>query len=614
MLYRITFLLVLNCLFIVNFLTGQNIALVPFATGFDRPVDISVAPGESYLYITEQDGYIYKVDQNGTTLPNVFLDIEARVNSGGNERGLLGLVFHPNYATNGYFYVNYTATGGGATKISRFSVNPANPDLALPNSEFNIMSIPQPYSNHNAGDLEFGPDGYLYIPLGDGGSGGDPGNRSQNPQELLGKMLRIDVDNGTPYSIPADNPFINNPSVLDEIWAIGLRNPWRISFDRLNGDLYIADVGQDDYEEIDVQPASSLGGENYGWRCYEGNSAFNTNGCGPASNYVFPVHEYINSFSVGCSVTGGYVYRGTQFPSLYGQYFYADFCTGRFWSLEQAGGVWTNTNRGTFISQNYSTFGEDENGELYVGGLSDGIIYQVTDPVCQSFMLTNIILVNSNCENDNSGSIDVTVNTSSPYTLTWSTGATTDDISNLAPGFYTVTATNTDGCMLNSGIQVGFDNTPIVPTISFLGPQSLESTTATTYQWYVNATILAGETNQTVPFTQNGDYTVVTTDANGCLATSQPFSVMVNIDDPNWLNQFTVQPNPFSSEVEVNWATDQSEALQLELLNTVGQVIYQSTVEGSGSILLPTETLAAGIYFLRLGTKEASTVRKLAKH
>ncbi len=609
---RSTFFLVFVALFIANFLNAQNIALTNFASGFNRPVDIS-SSGDSYLYITEQDGYIHKVDQNGTTLPNVFLDIDARVNSGANERGLLGLVFHPNYASNGYFYVNYTATGGGATKISRFSVDPANPDVALPNSEFNLLTIPQPYSNHNAGDLEFGPDGYLYIPLGDGGSGGDPGNRSQNPQDLLGKMLRIDVDNGTPYSIPADNPYVGNAAVLDEIWAIGLRNPWRISFDRLTGDLYIADVGQDNYEEIDVQPASSQGGENYGWRCYEGNSVFNNNGCGPLGNYVFPVHEYVNNFSTGCSVTGGYVYRGTEEPGLYGKYIYADFCTGNFWSLEQSGGVWTNTPIGTFSTQNYSSFGEDNTGELYVAGLSDGNIYQIVDAACQGLMLTNTTVADSNCDTGNDGLIDLDIQAGVPYTIVWSNGETTDGISNLSPGTYSATITDTNGCQLLVMLPIGFTNTAIIPSISFLAPQSLESSVASTYQWYVDGVLLQGETGQTVTYTQSGDYTVVTTDANGCMATSIPYGVLVSNEEPQWLNRFSVTPSPFAHQLEIDWNTDARTKLRLELINTLGQTVYHTTVDPIGNSVFETDKLAAGIYFVRFGTENASTVRKVVK-
>ena len=251
------------------------------------------------------------------------------------KRGLLGLAFHPDYENNGYFYLNYTGSGGD-TRVSRFSVS-SDPDVADANSEVVLFIQDQPEANHNGGNLEFGPDGYLYIGLGDGGGFDDLDNNAQDTSQLLGKMLRIDVDNGNPYGIPDDNPFIGPDGIPDEIWAIGLRNPWRYSFDALTGDLWIADVGQNIWEEINKQPASSAGGENYGWRCYEGDVSFNTSGCAPIENYVFPVYDYSHANN-NCSVTGGFVYRGNEMPEHYGKYFFCDYCSGTFWTLTEDGG------------------------------------------------------------------------------------------------------------------------------------------------------------------------------------------------------------------------------------------------------------------------------------
>jgi len=239
------------------------------------------------------------------------------------------------------------------------------------------MTIFQPYSNHNGGDLSFGPDGYLYIGLGDGGSGGDPGNRSQNKMELLGKMLRIDVDQGNPYAIPNTNPFYGSSSARNEIWALGLRNPWRFSFDRHTGDLWIADVGQNAFEEINFQPASSKGGENYGWKCYEGNQPYQPSGCESVNDLTFPVHDY--PLGDDCSVTGGYVYRGSVSSPFYGRYFFADFCSDRIWTLHKVDGNWIKEDFGKFTGNSFSTFGEDVNGNLYVAGLSSGKIYRIDD-------------------------------------------------------------------------------------------------------------------------------------------------------------------------------------------------------------------------------------------
>ena len=350
--------------------------MTSFATGLDKPVSITHA-GDSRLFVVEQTGIIRIIDAEGNVSPQPFLDIRDRVNYGG-ERGLLGLAFHPGYMTNGYFYVNYTGLDNH-TRVSRFSVNGMDPEIADPDSELNLLIVNQPFTNHNGGDLAFGPDGYLYIALGDGGSAGDPGNRAQNPMEYLGKMLRIDVDQGLPYAIPESNPFLNVPGTLDEIWALGLRNPWRFSFDRLTGDLWIADVGQNAAEEINFQPAGSEGGENYGWRCYEGNLVYNSNGCGPASIYTFPVHTYPHGPE--CSVTGGYVFRGNTSSSFYGRYFFADYCSDMIWTLYNEGGEWIREDFGHFPGNNFSAFGENVSGQLFVAGLTSGTIYRVIEDV-----------------------------------------------------------------------------------------------------------------------------------------------------------------------------------------------------------------------------------------
>lgn len=354
----------------------SQIELVPLAEGFTRPVAISNA-GDSRLFIVEQAGRIHIIDSTGNRISKPFLDITGQVTSDGNEQGLLGLAFHPEYATNGLFFVNYTGPGG-ATVISRFMVQETNPDLADPASESIILGIPQPFQNHNGGDIKFGPDGYLYIGTGDGGSGGDPGNRAQDPSSLLGKMLRIDIDGGDPYVIPENNPFVDDTTTRDEIWALGLRNPWRFSFDRTTGDLWIGDVGQNEIEEIHFQPSTSMGGENYGWRCYEGNSIYNSAGCLGFDHYVFPVYQYLHDALGGCSVTGGYVYRGSEYPTLAGQYIFSDYCTDRIWSLEDSSGTWILSGTVRFPGNGFSTFGEDRNGTLYVAGLSSGVVYRIT--------------------------------------------------------------------------------------------------------------------------------------------------------------------------------------------------------------------------------------------
>ncbi len=364
-----------------------TLSLVQFATGLNDPVGVYNA-GDGRLFVIEQAGVIRIVQSNGVVLGTPFLDISARVLSGG-EQGLLGLAFHPNYATNGFFYVNYTSTGIRRTRISRFRVT-GNPNVADPNSEVILLTVDQPFSNHNAGDIHFGPDGFLYTPLGDGGSAGDPSNNAQTMDVLLGKVVRIDVDLGPggfpdcvgvgsgQYTIPATNPFIDGGGGdCDEIWAVGLRNPWRSSFDRLNGDFYIGDVGQDAWEEIDFQPVGSTGGENYGWRCFEGNTSFNPSGCGPSNSFTFPIFAYSHT-SGDCSVIGGYVYRGNLFPALFGRYVLTDLCTGNFWDIIPDGaGGWQITQHTNLTQFGYVSFGEDANGELYVVHQGGGTLFRL---------------------------------------------------------------------------------------------------------------------------------------------------------------------------------------------------------------------------------------------
>jgi len=352
---------------------ATEITTTRVASGLAAPVFIISPAGDfQRVFIVEQPGRI-KILRNGEVLQTPFLDITGRVDYGG-EQGLLGLAFHPDYANNGYFYVDYTNASGN-TVISRFSVT-GDPDVADPNSESIMLTITQPYSNHNGGMIAFGPsDGYLYIGMGDGGSGGDPGNRAQNDGVLLGKMLRIDVDGPAPYGIPPDNPFVGPGNPLDEIWAKGLRNPWRFSFDRVTHDLYIADVGQNAWEEVDFQPSTSSGGENYGWRLMEGNHCYNpSENCDPGG-LTYPIHEYSHGGSpFRCSISGGYVYRGSAIPDIQGRYFFADYCSEQIWSFLYDGNNLTElTDRtaelapgGGLSIDDISSFGEDAFGELYI--------------------------------------------------------------------------------------------------------------------------------------------------------------------------------------------------------------------------------------------------------
>lgn len=363
-------------IFVLQLHAQPQIQLQEFASGLNQPLSIANM-GDERLFVLEQGGQIRILNADGSINEEPFLDISDRLVSGG-ERGLLGMAFHPDYTNNGYFYVNYTNTNGD-THISRFSVDENNPDEALPGSEMILLMIEQPYSNHNGGNIVFGPDNYLYIGTGDGGSGGDPEDRAQDSTTLLGKMLRIDVDGGSPYGIPADNPFVGNSSALDEIWALGMRNPWRFSFDSQTGDLWMADVGQNQYEEVNFEAAGNDGGENYGWRCYEGMHEYNLQGCLSQVHYDFPVYEYSHSETGGCSVTGGFVYRGSIYPAMQGHYFFADYCSDDIWTLYDDNGSWATTHQGQYPGNNFSAFGEDADGELYIAGINSGVIYKIAD-------------------------------------------------------------------------------------------------------------------------------------------------------------------------------------------------------------------------------------------
>jgi len=350
--------------------TQSQITLTPFVSGFTSPVDLENAgDGSNRLFVVEQAGAI-RVIQNGGLLPTPFLDITAKVTSGG-ETGLLGVTFHPNFTQNPKFYVNYTRTLAGQLQsvIAEYQVPAGSPNQADPNSERILLTVDQPFPNHKAGQLAFGADGMLYFGLGDGGSGGDPLGNGQNTNVLLGKMLRIDVDHtstGKQYAIPADNPFVTSGG-LPEIWAYGLRNPWRFSFDTPTGRLFVADVGQDAYEEVDIITKAA----NYGWNVMEGTHCYNpASGCN-MTGLTLPIIDYAHS--EGDTIIGGYVYRGTLLTGYQGQYIFGDFSNGKIWSLTQSGNTWSKTLLLT-TGRPISSFGRDEGGELYAVDYSGSVL------------------------------------------------------------------------------------------------------------------------------------------------------------------------------------------------------------------------------------------------
>ena len=386
-------LLLICALFCLNTIS-QTIELEDFADGFSSPLALKNA-GDERLFVVEQGGVIKIVDANGLVNSTPFLDIQSIVNAGG-ERGLLGLAFHPEYQTNGRFFVHYSNSGGD-TQISEFSVSASNPDIADPNSEVMLLTVSQPFSNHNGGTIAFGPqDGYLYIGLGDGGGGGDTNNNAQNPTLLIGKLLRIDIDSqsgGNNYGIPSDNPFISDPNTRDEIWATGLRNPFRFTMDPETNSIWIGDVGQNAREEVN-RASLSQAGLNYGWRCYEGNAPYNTSGCPDESELTFPVLDY--SWNGGGSVIGGYVYRGEGWPDTSDQYIFADI-DGMISTLNTVNLNYVNQGQfpGTWVA-----FGEDINRELYIVNLGGSISKIVGVGLNMSENQNNNVLVYPNPATD----------------------------------------------------------------------------------------------------------------------------------------------------------------------------------------------------------------------
>lgn len=356
-----------------------SLTLEEIVDGLATPVYVTHAGDDSgRLFVLEKAGTI-RVIMDGQLLPAPFLDIREQVTTGGNEQGLLGLAFAPDYAASGYFFVNYNNLDGD-TVIARFQHMATDPNRADATSEFLILQIDQPARNHNGGMVTFGPDGYLYIGMGDGGGSGDRYGHGQNPRSLLGKMLRIDVttDPTQPYLIPPDNPWVtvdwNGTDVRDEIWAVGLRNPWRYSFDRVTGDLWIGDVGQNQYEEINMTQASTAGGLNYGWPIMEGSHCFRSDECS-TDGLILPVADYAHRGH--CSVTGGHVYRGTAMPTLSGVYLFGDYCSGTIWATWPTAGTW-QTSEILESNVRLSSFGEDERGELYLTDMSGGRLLRLT--------------------------------------------------------------------------------------------------------------------------------------------------------------------------------------------------------------------------------------------
>jgi len=599
------FLIAAFICFTLPLFSQVSLSLETYASGFSQPVDI-VHAGDSRLFVVEKGGLIRILDADGNTLPTPFLDIDARVNSIASERGLLGLAFHPDYENTGYFYVNYT-NNSGDTRISRFSVT-NDPNIADPDSEQILMELDQPFSNHNGGCLRFGPDGYLYIGTGDGGSANDPENSGQDRLSLLGKMLRIDVDNGNPYSIPEDNPFAFDDFTLDEVWALGLRNPWRFSFDSETGDLWIGDVGQNQWEEIDFQPADSEGGENYGWRCYEGFEPYLTNGCPNPSELTPPVQVYANNNNVGCSVTGGQVYRGEQYPEASGWYIYADFCSGRIWALyPDKAGDWVNLELLNASNNNIVGFGEDIDQELYMVGIGTGEIYKLAFE-CTPPSAPEVSGDATIC-GGGSNSLLFAGNAPAGYSFCWFfNGEIIEGESEAAleifdAGEYSVQlVAGESSCVSEVSDPLNVTFVPMPEVLVFTVGDELQATEGfVSYQWELDGEPITGATDPNYTVDEPGNYWVIVTDEFGCQWQSITVTI-TNSKEALKIERLSVSPNPFQEELQLSFKVTTAGEYQLRLYNAQGQKSWEKQIEvaknWSGNI--PVVDLPKGSYYLEI--------------
>lgn len=608
------------------------IALQEFSAGYSSPIDIRHC-GDNRLFVVQQNGYIYIADSTGAKLVTPFLDIHTKI-SQGSERGLLGLAFHPNYSDNGYFFVYYTRISDGHLRISRFSADSLNEDLADPASELILMEIPHPLSNHNGGCLQFGPDGYLYIGTGDGGSAGDPDENAQNTLKYLGKMLRIDVDNGTPYEVPSDNPYVDDPdNYYPEIWAFGLRNPWRYSFDRITGDLWIADVGQNAWEEIDFMPLAGGGGQNYGWDCYEGTHNYEPSNCPPNTILTNPIFEYPHSSGLNgdCSVTGGHVYRGAQFGNLFGKYLFVDYCSGKFRATTQ------NTD-GTFATAlvgdelivqdefSFSSIGEDYLGELYVTDVTHGKIFKLTDTAClpTAHILVDTYLLFSDSTACTGSLLQAIPGTGLTYQWQWNgtdiAGATSSSYTASEPGTYTLNVTNMSGCQnMSKPLLVG---APTIPEIS--GNDSLYCTNQAADTLIgipgggvfsgsgITGSIfepdVAGIGSHLITYTYENEFRCIET-----AAVTLEVAVCTNISKPDAENNLLLYPVPSAGIIHLTGLENTEPLKEISIFTLSGlplKTVSFNSFHGD-QLILNTEPIVDGMYLLKLTAGNSIYYKKL---
>jgi glucose/arabinose dehydrogenase len=626
---KIVQLLIVMACTAMSVLAQPTLTFTAFSSGYSRVIDIRHCK-DSRLFMVQQAGKVFVCDSLGVQNPTPFLDLTgicSNPSSVGDERGLLGMAFHPDYKNNGYFYVNYTATVGGSlsTYIVRYQVSATDSNLANANSATNILTIAQPYSNHNGGCLRFGSDGYLYIGMGDGGSGNDPQNRAQNLTSLLGKMLRIDVDNPQAplaYGIPADNPYVSSTTNKKEIWSYGLRNPWKFSFDRIYSDMWIGDVGQIDWEEIDFEAQGTPGGRNYGWRCYEGNVT-NPNlttpqlaGCPAFNTTTPPVAVY--SHSTGCSVTGGFAYRGAKHASLYGYYIYTDYCDSRIrLTRNNYDGTFTTFDLGTVAGTGqYVAFGEDYRGEIYMANSFNGTVRKIGAtgclPTAAIISLENTINL---CYGDAYPTLSSIYHPENSYQ--WFkdgvaiAGATSANLNTIEDGAYTVQVTNPGACSNTSTAVNVISN--LLPAVSFSG---LDTTICELDAALTLVGVPAGGT-----FTGTGingnifdpavataglyDISYTYTNAGGCDTTviqTVEVTICTGIGAKTNVSAINLFPNPNEGNFTLEFNANVNSALSITITDVTGKIVHTenaSSVRGLNRVNLNVSNLQKGFYLLK---------------
>ena len=597
----------------------------PFATGLSRVVDIRHC-NDSRLFMVQQAGKIIICDSLGTPRATPFLDlagISSNPSSAGDERGLLGMAFHPNFKQNGYFYVNYTASSGGATKIVRYTVNPLDSNLADASSALILLSITQPFSNHNGGCLRFGPDGYLYIGTGDGGSGYDPNGNGQNLTVLLGKMLRLDVDNPLPplnYGIPASNPYVGTAN-RGEIWSYGLRNPWKWAFDRIYGDIWIADVGQSAWEEVNYEPMGATGGRNYGWRCYEGllpTPTINQANCPAFNTTVAPIAVF--DHSTGCSITGGYIYRGGKYNDLNGYYIYTDYCDSKIrLTKNNYDGTFTTYNLGTVAGTGeYVAFGEDYRGELYLANKFNGTVRKIGTSTCAP---TAAIIGNTNeitiCPGASYPNLSAIYNPENTYE--WYkdglaiAGATNHNYTPIEVGVYTVLVTNPTACTSESSeLTISISTQPVV-TMTDLdasvcdtdAPLNLVGTPAGGV--FSGIGIIGNTFDPSIAGAGAFDLFYTYTDPNGCgfdtvIVQAIDVTVCTGISQNTKANNLQLYPNPNEGNFTVEFTASAGTLVQFYITDITGKIVFNSqstATKGLNRVNLQVNDLQKGFYILK---------------